>query len=108
MNENSSPQKGDKIIVHVDVEIEDLVPGFLENRCKDIGMLEDALARDDYETIRILGHTMKGAGGGYGYGAITDIGGSLEIAAKERNVEAIRKWLSGLRDYLERVEAVYE
>ena len=97
-----------KIIVNVDEEIEDLIPGFLENRRKDVNTLQEALTHGDYETIRTLGHAMKGAGGGYGFDAITDIGSSLEIAAKQNNTEEIRKGIDELTDYLERVEVVYE
>lgn len=100
--------QGEKIIVHVDREIQDLIPGFLENRCKDIETAREALVKGDYEIIRALGHTMKGSGGGYGFDTITDIGRSLENAAKERNVEEIRRWVGELSQYLKHVEIVYE
>ena len=99
-------KKGSKIIVHVDEEIEDLIPGFLENRRKDVDALQEALTNGDHETIRTLGHAMKGTGGGYGFDTITDIGSSLENAAKQKNTEEIRKGINELADYLERVEVV--
>lgn len=97
-----------KIIVHVDAELEDLVPGFLENRQKDIKSMLEALNHGDYETIRILGHSMKGAGGGYGFDAITEIGASLEQFAKDKETEEIRKKINELSSYLERIEVRYE
>lgn len=100
--------KEEKIIVHVDAELKDLIPGFLNNRRKDIRILETAIEKDDYETIRKLGHSMKGSGGGYGFNTITDIGRSLENAAKEKNDEEIRKWVGKLLNYLQSVEVVYE
>ena len=108
MAQDNNEGQGEKIIVHVDMEIEDLIPGFLENRRKDIETLQKALAKGDYETIRELGHTMKGAGGGYGFDAITDIGQSLEQAGKDKNPEAIQSWVKKLSNYLGRVEVVYE
>ncbi len=66
------------------------------------------LAHGDFETIRISGHSMKGAGGGYGFDGITDIGQYLEQAAKEQNSEMVRKQVECLADYLERVEVVCE
>ena len=106
-------QKGDAkqsecLIVHIDDELEDIVPGFLENRRDDVTALLKALEQSDYETIRILGHTMKGTGGGYGFDAITDIGQSLEQAAKNKDAEDIRKLVVELSAYLGRVEVVYE
>ena len=70
--------------------------------------LEDALQSADYEGVRILGHNMKGVGGGYGFDAITDIGMSLEQAAKEKDAREIRKQAEALSNYLERVEVRYE
>ena len=71
-----------KIVVHADPEIADLIPKFLENRLKDIDAIRDALDRGDFDTIRTLGHSMKGAGGGFGFPGITDIGKTLEDSAK--------------------------
>ena len=99
---------GEKIIITVDSDLEDLIPGFLENRNKDIKSIFDALARDDFTAITKLGHTMKGVGGGYGFDAITDIGRSIEQAARDKNPQKIKASLSELSDYLERIEIVFE
>ena len=100
-------KQNEKIIVHVDEDIADLIPGFLKNRRKDVETLKEALQQADYESIRILGHNMKGVGGGYGFDAITDIGMSLEQAAKEKYTREIRKQAEALSNYLERVEVRY-
>ncbi|NQT74034.1 MAG: Hpt domain-containing protein [Chloroflexi bacterium] len=105
---NSDRKRDDKAIVYVEEELADLIPGFLDNRWNDVEAIDEALATRDYETVRVLGHSMKGSGGGYGFGAITDIGKSLEVAAKERDAEEIRKWLKELAYYLEIVEVEYE
>jgi HPt (histidine-containing phosphotransfer) domain-containing protein len=54
------------IVIHADKDLEDLIPEFLDNRRSDVESIRGALANDDYETIRVLGHSMKGSGGGYG------------------------------------------
>jgi HPt (histidine-containing phosphotransfer) domain-containing protein len=97
----------DKIYVNVDPDIRDLIPGFLENRYNDIQSMRDALAKTDFETIRILGHSMKGAGGGYGFDGITDIGAELERAAKVKDTAEITRGIEELASYLSRVEVVY-
>jgi len=108
MTENNDTKRNEKIIVHVDPDIEDLIPGFLENRRKDIKTIEETLASNDYKTIQRLGHTMKGAGGGYGFDKITDIGLHIENAAKEKNADEIRRQTNELLNYLENIEVVYE
>jgi len=54
----------EKIVVHVDADLDDLIPGYLQNRREDVKAVWQALENQDFETIRVLGHTMKGTGGG--------------------------------------------
>jgi HPt (histidine-containing phosphotransfer) domain-containing protein len=108
MTQQSALRQDGKIIVHVDPDIADLIPGFLENRHKDIKTMGEALAQGDFDAIRLLGHSMKGAGGSYGFDAITDIGKSLEQAAKDKDAEGIQRSVQELAIYLDQVEVVYE
>lgn len=108
MTHNSDRGQDGKIFVKVDPDLADLIPGFLENRRKDITAMQDALACNDFETVRVLGHSMKGAGGGYGFDAVTDIGAALERAAKDNDHRAIGKALLDLFAYLDRVEVIYD
>ncbi len=97
-----------KLIIHADPEIADLIPKFLDNRQKDIVMIESALETNDFETIRMLGHSMKGAGGGYGFDGVTEIGKNLEEAAREANSDKIRDGVHELAEYLSKVEVIYD
>ncbi len=108
MTSASDAPNGEKIIVRVDPDLEDLIPGFLENRHKDIRSVVEALAGDDYAAIAKIGHSMKGVGGGYGFDAITDIGRSIEQAAKDKNPDKIKASLDTLSDYLGRIAIVFE
>ncbi len=105
--ENNNANNGDKIVVHADADIKELIPGFLENRHRDAKAIISALEYGDYETIMLLGHSMRGSGKGYGFNEITNIGKFIEIAAKEKSSEDIKKWIGELSSYLDRVEVVY-
>src|SRR5450759_4768384 len=96
----------DTILVRANPKFADLIPGFLQNRRQDVIAMLDALDRGDFETVESLGHGMKGAGGNYGFQAITDIGAALEQAAESADIDASRKWVGELSRYLERVEIV--
>ena len=98
----------EKIVVNVDEDLEELIPGFLENRNKDIQLLRDAISGNDIARVQSIGHSLKGVGGGYGFDGLSEIGASLEIAAKENNTSVIEEKIAALVDYLERVEIVYE
>lgn len=98
----------EKIIVVIDEDLEDLIPGYMDNRRADIENIKTALEDGDFETIRILGHSMKGSGGGYGFDPITDIGAAIEQAAKDSNMEEIRNQIESLSEYINNIEVVYE
>ena len=94
--------------VIVDAELEPLMAGFLRNRQSDLSTLHEALERRSFDTIRIVGHTMKGIGGGYGLDEITEIGKRIELAAQEQNVAFIRQNVESLGTYLSGLEVTYQ
>ena len=96
----------DTILVRANPKFADLIPGFLQNRRQDVIAMLDALDRGDFETVESLGHGMKGAGGSWGFQAITDIGAALEQAAESADTDASRKWVGELSRYLDRVEII--
>ena len=98
----------DKIVVNIDPDLEELIPGFLGNRANDVGAIRAHLDSGDYDAIRILGHSMKGAGGGYGFDRITELGAVIESAAAAGDADAIRAANEQLDDYLGRVVPVVE
>jgi len=99
-------RRNDAILVRANPQCADLMPGFLHNRRHDVITMQQALDRGDFETVESLGHGMRGAGGSYGFQAITDIGASLEQAAASADTDASRKWVGELSSYLDRVEIV--
>jgi len=102
------PTENEKIIVHVDPDLEDIVPDFLENMAEDLQSILEALDKNDFETTRVLGHSMKGSGGGYGFDAVTEMGRDIENAAGAGDAKTIRNKVSEIKDYLQRVEIIFE
>ncbi len=97
-----------KIVVNIDPDLEELIPGYLQNRMKDVQTAHDALNKADFESIQRMGHTMKGSGGGYGFDFISAIGFALEEGARGKDVNKIQNSLKDLCDFLERVQVVYK
>ncbi|MEA2624148.1 MAG: hypothetical protein QOD06_193 [Candidatus Binatota bacterium] len=108
MSEQRRTATGARIVIKVDPELQDLIPGFLENRRNDLKAIRTALDQGDFDTIRYLGHGMKGMGGGYGFEQITHIGGSLERAAIGKQSQIIERDAEQLSSYLDRIEVVFE
>ena len=94
---------GEKIVVHVDIDLEDLIPGFLDNRQKDIQKLENALQENDFETLRSIGHNLKGVGGGYGFSDITEMGSEIEVGARANDLASISENIKKFSHYLSKL-----
>ena len=105
---NEEGSRKDTVLVRANSILADLTPEFLRNRRQDVITILGALDRGDFETVENLGHGMRGAGGSYGFQAITDIGAALEEAARSTDTDTSRKWVGELSRYLDRVEVVYE
>jgi HPt (histidine-containing phosphotransfer) domain-containing protein len=98
----------DKIVVTVDEDLEELIPGFLKNRNKDVPVLREAFAQQDIDKLQSVGHSLKGVGGGYGFDFLSEIGAEIENAAKQKNLDVMEELINRLADYLERVDVVFE
>lgn len=95
----------------VPIEIADpfarkLVGQYLQNREGDIGKLQDALQRQDFETIRRTGHNMYGSGSAYGLDEISRIGADLEKAAELQNSVGAARLVEDLAVFLRTVEVM--
>jgi hypothetical protein len=96
------------ITVYVDQGLEEIIPGFLENRRRDVQTLETSLQENNLAQIQIIGHRMRGDGGGYGFDAISMMGTALEQAAAREDRSAIRRHTDELIDFLARVTVIYQ
>ncbi len=94
----------DKFIIAVDAQIAALAPRFLANRAADVGKIRAALADGDFDTIRVVAHGMKGAGGGYGFPEISRLGAAMEEGARQRDAAAIGALVTSLEAYLAHIE----
>ena len=107
MTKGPNENETNSLTVHIDPGLEEIVPGFLENRRRDVQILETALQKNSLAQIQIIGHRMKGDGGGYGFDEISTIGAVLEQAAAREDRSAIRRHTDELVDFLARVRVVY-
>jgi histidine phosphotransfer protein HptB len=98
----------DRIEVRVGRELRSLMPRFLANRRTDLEELESALRQRDGDTLRRIGHQLKGAGSGYGFPDITRIGGDIETGAKQGDYDRLALCIAELKLYLESVHVVFE
>ena len=98
----------EKIVVQVDPDLEDLIPGFLSNRASDLAALREALAGENFQSIQSIGHSLKGVGGGYGFTGMSEIGAAIEAAAKQQGLEELKGLIENYGEYLDAVEVKFE
>ena len=104
MAEDAGEVSNDEIVVKIDPDLKDLIPGYLQNRRNDIVNIKAALETKDFEFIQSQGRSMKGYGAGYGFAPVS----TLEEAGKTENVEEILTNIDQLAQYLDRITVVYD
>lgn len=95
-----------KVVVARDIE--DLIPVFLSNRKKEVETLRGALAAQDFEQLRQLGHRMKGVGNSYGFTHVSTLGKYIEDGARSGDRAALEARIAEYAEYLAKVQIAYE
>lgn len=98
----------DRMIVEVDEDLSDLIPGFLTHKRADIDTIMEAVTRRDYAEIGRIAHRIKGEGGSYGFESMTEMARGLEQAVAIRDESAVTTLARQMLSYLDRVEVVYQ
>jgi len=91
-------------VVTVDPDIQDLVGHFLENQQTNAALVLELADQRDFESVRRIGHNMKGTGKGYGFEIISSHGASLEQAASRSQADDVKRVAKELADYLAQVK----
>lgn len=101
----------EKILITIDKDLEDLIPGYLERLRGTLGNMKELAAKGDAESldeIRKTGHNWKGSGRGYGFEDVTRIGAALEQAGKEQDGPRALDLLKELETYLDSISISFE
>ncbi len=91
----------------VDEELSAILPKYLANLRKNPAAIAAALARSDEDTIRSIGHNMKGTGTSFGLPEVTEFGDRLERAAKEHRTDEVRQVTDQLAHFLDEIGVRY-
>jgi hypothetical protein len=75
-------------------------PAFLENRQLDLEKMRVALVAQEFAVIQKIGHNCKGVGKGYGFPQISEIGASIEKAAKTLDANLVLQSIDDFESYL--------
>ena len=102
------PLEGEDCWLRVEVPagLEDLAPGYLAARRREVPRMLELLAASDFDCLHTLAHNMKGTGTSYGFVECTRLGGELEQSAERSDKTSIGLQLAELARYLSKVVLV--
>jgi PAS domain S-box-containing protein len=103
----AAPWRVAKTEVVVDADFADIIPAFLASIREDCMAMRGHGEEGDFTSIQGYAHRIKGAAGGYGFAAVTNIARELEKAAAAADPDAVRAALTALIDYLDNMEIRY-
>ena len=80
-----------------------MIPGYLENRHKELATLLELLGARNFARIAEIAHRMIGVGAPYGFDFITDHARALKKAADAGDHAGLSRLLEELGEYLRTV-----
>lgn len=93
-----------KIRLSVEPGLKELIPGFLENRRRDLERMHEALQAGDLAAIRDVGQNIRCFSRVYGFDELTALGEEIRCAADECSTLRIVSLQGRLAEYLSSVE----
>lgn len=82
----------------------EVVQKYVTRRFDDVEVCWSALKEHNFTKVAELAHQMKGNGSSFGFPLITEIGGELEVAAKNSDADQVNERLSKLHQFLKSVK----
>ncbi len=95
-------------LVNVPDGLGDLIPQYLDSLYNDIAAMQEALAGEDFESLRRLGHSQKGSAPAYGFYRVAELGICIQKAAEEKNRNEAAQFVDELEDYVKNVRIMTE
>jgi len=83
-----------------DPDILDLVPGFLNNRAKELGEIKSWIESSDFASLARWGHSVKGISAPYGFPSLGHLAAQFEQHAKNQQSSLLKETLRAIESYL--------
>ncbi|BDQ34460.1 Hpt domain-containing protein [Pseudodesulfovibrio portus] len=96
-----------RIKVVIDPELQPIMGRYMEIRREEQDQLEAALAARDPESVRQLGHKLKGTGASFGFDVLTEWGAAIEMAGRDGDLDRAAEVAAEVRRFIDNVDIVY-
>jgi HPt (histidine-containing phosphotransfer) domain-containing protein len=91
-------------VERIPADLEELLDRFFDVCRQELEQMRNALREGDFDTLARLGHTARGTGSGYGFKGMGRIGREIELAAQNRDSDALEEHMDTLAHYLDTVQ----
>jgi HPt (histidine-containing phosphotransfer) domain-containing protein len=110
--ENVNPARALRSDFATDPDMREILEMFVQEMPTRVGELLGSWERQEFEKVGRLAHQLKGAGGGYGFGVISDAAAALEksvaalrTASTEMVIQEAKEQVDKLADLCKRATA---
>ena len=94
--------------VRVPSMLRDLVPWYLTHSTETLFEMERAVAAQDFASVQLAAHGLKGSGGSYGMSHLTELAAAVENAARSSDTARMSKGIAAMKEYLASVDLVFD
>lgn len=88
-----------------DPDLSDLVREFVDGLKNRVNDFQAAFEKLDWDSLTVLAHQLKGAGGSYGYGELSLLGKTMEDAFRNHSATEFSAWMYRFRQLIEAARA---
>lgn len=94
----------EKIKIDIDVDLQDLIPRFIENRKNEIQLLHKLVSENDIPAVAQLAHKIKGTAAGYGFSHLSNLASEMELAARNNDPYPLVSIVTEMNDHFDNIE----
>ena len=73
---------------------------YVNHTSKELAIIKENIDTVEIDSLRTFGHNIKGSGGMYGFGEVTNLGTEIEESAKANDRSKIKSLLEELSTFL--------
>ena len=73
---------------------------YINHTSKELSKIQEDIDAVEIDSLRTFGHNIKGSGGMYGFGEVTNLGTEIEASAKANDRNKIKSLLEELSSFL--------
>ena len=73
---------------------------YVNHTFKELTSIKENINSATFDSLRTFGHNIKGSGGMYGFGEVTNLGTEIEASAKANDRNKIKSLLEELSSFL--------